>query len=275
MNFNKLYKGQITTYLILIICVIVAMVMLRQCSHKIPHQLDYIRAGGDTINVAIEISPLSLSMSGDSLNGFNYELLNLISNQYGIKFKMHAFIPINYALEGLKNNLFDIVIADIQSTSEFKQNFLLTESVYIDRQVLVQRKDSTSGNVAIKEHRQLASDTIWVVANSPVIGRITNLAQEMGCDTIYIMKDSVHSSEHLVILTAIGEIKQTVVNEKIAKSVLKEYPQLDINTKISFNQFQSWALNKNNVKLHNEFNIWLNEIKTTTQYQELITKYFN
>lgn len=274
MNKRKLYKGHITIYIVLILAVIVVMFMLRQCSTKVSPNSEYKRAGGDTINVAIEISPLSLSMAGDSLGGFNYELLKLISDKYGAKFKFHEFVPLNYALKGIDNNMFDVVVADIPATTILKESYLLTEPVYIDRQVLVQLNDPKTGLPAITEHRQLASDSIWVVAQSPFIDRIQNLAKEMGCDTIYIMQDAVYSSEQLIILTALGEIKQAVVNEKIAQMLAKDYPNIDINTKISFSQFQSWVVSKKNQALAEKLNKWIIEIKELPEYEILKSKYF-
>ena len=251
------------------------MFLLKKCSSPIDKNTHYERAGGDTINVAIEISPLSMSLSTDSIEGFYYDILNLISNKYNVNFKFHEFVPLSFAFKGLDNGNFDIVVADIPATSELKKKYLLTEPIYIDHQILVQRKDKTSGKGSITYYSQLASDSIWVVAGSPFIDRISNLSDEMGCDKIFIVESPDYSSEQLIILTALGEIKQAVVNANIAKSMIKDYPQLDINTKISFNQFQIWALDRNNNELCNKFNHWIREVKKLPEYDELCNKYLN
>lgn len=273
MNKLKLFKGRITIYIVLVLGVVALMYALQKCSSPIPHTNHYQRAGGDTINVAIEISPMSMSLSTDTIGGFYYDLLNLISKKNNVKFKYHEFVPLNFALSGLESRTFDIVVADVPATKELKEKYLITEPIYIDHQVLVQRKDTITGNVNITSHHQLASDSIWVIAGSPFVDRISNLTAELGCDTIFIFESVEYSSEQLIILTALGEVKQSVVNANIAKSMLKDYPQLDINTKISFNQFQVWLIKQNNHELCDKFNKWILEIKDTDEYKQLLAKY--
>ena len=53
----------------------------------------------------------------------------------------------------------------------------------------------------------------------------------------------------------------------------EDYPQLDINTKISFNQFQVWVLRKDNENLCSRFNNWINSIKETEEFKQLESKY--
>ena len=90
---------------------------------------------------------------------------------------------------------------------------------------------------------------------------------------VFIIESPEYSSEQLVILVALGEIKQAVVNAAVAKSIIKDYPQLDINTKISFNQFQVWALNRNNHELEEKINRWIIEVKKTEEYLKLVEIY--
>jgi membrane-bound lytic murein transglycosylase MltF len=139
--------------------------------------------------------------------------------------------------------------------------------------LLVQHINESTGKVYIEDYNQLASDTVWVVKNSPFIDRITNLTEELGCDTIYVMESEEYSSEQLVILTALGEIKRAVVNANVAKKMAKDYPQLDINTKISFNQFQVWVLKQDNQSLCNRINEWITEIKSSKEYELILQKY--
>ena len=273
MKQIKLLKGRITVCFALVLCVVALMYSLQKCSSSIPKNKYYQRAGGDTINVAIEISPMSMSLSTDTIGGFYYELLNLIAKRNNVKFKFHEFIQLNFALSGLQCGNFDVVVADIPATKELKEKYLLTEPIYIDYQVLVQSKDSVTGHVNITVHHQLASDSLWVVSGSPFVDRISNLTNELGCDTIYIIESGEYSSEQLIILTALGEIKQAVVNSNIAQNMISDYPHLDINTNISFNQFQVWVINLSNQDLCRRFNKWISEIKATPEYQELLIKY--
>ena len=56
-------KGSVSLYLLLLAAAIGVMVMLKECSVKtLPPRIDKT-ATGDTLNVAIEISPVGVTMS--------------------------------------------------------------------------------------------------------------------------------------------------------------------------------------------------------------------
>ena len=70
-------------------------------------------------------------------------------------------------------------------------------------------------------------------------------------------------------MTALGEIKQAVISEKVARAMVEEYPQVDVSTGISFNQFQSWVASNRRPELKDSLNKWIAEIKLTPEYTEL------
>lgn len=272
MQHLELYKGRFITYILLFLFVIVIMYMLKTCSYK-KNQTSNIPSSGDTIDVAIEYSPLSLYTYDDTLGGFNYDLIRKIATDHNLYLKFHPIVSLTDATSKLEKGLYDILIAEFPLTSEFNNKYLFTIPIYLDRQVLVQRIDSTTPNRLIKSQLDLAADSIWVVANSPITHRITNLAHEIG-DTIYIISDSTYAAEQLFIMTAIGDIKQAVINEKVAKKLAKKYPYIYISTDISFTQFQSWLINKNDSVLCDSLNSWIAIIKQTEYYKLLESKYF-
>ena len=92
MKKAKLYKGHLLLYIILVFSTLGAMIMVKNCTPKQHITNNYIRAEDDTINVAIEISPLSFSMATDTIGGFYYDLLRLISRKFDVKFKYHKFV---------------------------------------------------------------------------------------------------------------------------------------------------------------------------------------
>ena len=76
------------------------IVSIRQCSSPIPSNgYEFIRGGGDTINVAIDYSPMSLYRYGDSLAGFNYEMMKEMAALYGDNVKFYPIASINEALD--------------------------------------------------------------------------------------------------------------------------------------------------------------------------------
>lgn len=272
MRALKQHNHRALALVLLLALTIALMFMLKKCSYNRQSIGTDIPSSGDTLDVAIEYSPLSLYTYNDTLGGFNYDLMRLIATHNKLKIKFHPIVSLTEALVNLQNGNYDILLAELPMTTEYKDTYLFTEPVYLDRQVLVQLKDSITSQTRISTQLDLAGDTVWVVANSPFVYRISNLAREIG-DTIYVETDSVYSAEQLFILTATKEIKQAVINERIAKLMVQDYPQVDINTNISFTQFQSWLLNKNDSTLCDSLNIWLYRVKSSDSYKALESKY--
>jgi membrane-bound lytic murein transglycosylase F len=274
----KVKKGQPLVYIAILIFVIVLMVLLRHCSKvdnsvisKFGHQ-----SGGDTIDVAIEYSPLSCYSYADTLGGFNYDLLRLISAYSHRPVKFHPVVTLAKSLKGLEMGSYDLLAAQFPVTAANKKRYLFTDAVFIDRQVLVQRRDG-KGNVAVKSQLDLAGKTIYIVKGSPMGERIKSLSREIG-DTIHIAVDDQYGPEQLFMRVATGEIKYAVINERIAQSLSPRYPKVDISTGISFSQFQSWALRKDNKALCDSINAWKRAVKTrppySARYNDLLQRYF-
>ncbi|MBD5284791.1 MAG: transporter substrate-binding domain-containing protein [Bacteroides sp.] len=230
-------------------------------------------SGGDTIDVAIEYSPLSFYQYDDTLGGYNYDLLRLLARDHNLVFNYHPVTAVSKPLEKLENGDYDLLVADIPATTELKEQYTLLEPVLLDKQVLVQRKDP-KGNVKIKSQLDLAGDTLWIVAGSSIEKRINNLAKEIGSD-INIKHEDEYGAEQLFIMTALGEINNAVVNERVARELIDKYPNVDISTDISFTQFQSWLTSKANPALADSINKWLVDLKKTDEYQMLVEKYLS
>ena len=184
MKLPGLIKPKMWIYLSLLVGAIGAMIALKNCSHEVISSP--VTSSGDTLDVAIEYSPLSLYMYNDTLGGFNRDLLLLIEKYSHRPIKLHPIVNLQKSLGMLEEGNYDIVAAQLPSTKEFKDKYLFTDSIYIDRQILVQKLDSTK--VAVKSQLDIAGKTLHVVAGSPVISRIENLSRELG-DTINIIKE--------------------------------------------------------------------------------------
>ena len=271
MAHQKPKTGNLTLYIILLLIAVSIMLSLKTCSHKRSSN-EPMPSGGDTIDVAIEYSPLSLYTYDDTLGGLNYDIIRDIAHEHNLILKFHPVVSLTEAMGYLSSGVYDIVIAEVPMTSTYRESVLFTSPIYLDRQVLVQRKDSVTGKVSIESQLELAGDTIWAVANSPIALRIKNLSSEIG-DTIYVISDSVYSAEQLFIMTAVGEIKQSVMNETVAKTLSADYPSVDISTNISFTQFQPWVVNPENATLCDSLNSWIEAFKSTQKYTETLHKY--
>ena len=267
-------KGRPFILIALLAAIVVAMVMLSKCSHPIGDnkslQLQKSKSGGDTLDVAIEISPLAYRMSGDTIVGLDYEIMKGISLLANRPVKFHPFAPLKEALDGIRSGLYDVVISSLPSTESMKQKYKLTDHVYLDREILVQLADSKSH---VGSADQLANDTVWIAAGSPFVQRIKNLSDEIG-EPIHIVTPEGRTAEHLVMLVARGEIARAVVNEGLARRMKKEkYNNLDITTPVSFTQFQTWVVSEKNSWLPDSMNIWLKRFQDSDEYKAILDKY--
>lgn len=257
MRKLPLKKNQAWGLLAVLISVVVVMGLLRKCSHErfAPFATHFTPAGGDTLDVAIALVPSVFEVRGDSLGGDHYERLQALAEKHGFNVKYHPFVDLDQALNGLEAGQYDLVVAALPATAEYQQRFLMTNPIYLDKAVLVQRADTAT---LVTSQLQLAGDTVWVPGGSNYSLSISNLSHEIG-DTIYVLSDAQYSDEHLILLVAQGAVKQAVVNGKVAQRMAPDYPNIDISTPISFNLFHSWALNRADSTLRDSLNAWLAE----------------
>lgn len=263
-------------YLLLLALTTVAMFSLKRCykagNEAGAGQLESL-SEGDTIDVAIEYSPMSFYTYDDTLGGFNYDLLRMIADRHGLTLKFHPVVSLSQSLDMLDRGAYDILAAaDIPLTSEFRERYTFLEPVLLDRQVLVQRRDSTTGELPVKSQLDLAGDTVWIIEGSPVATRIQNLSHEIG-DTIYTRSESLYGSEQLFLLTATGGIRQAVISERVAQAMLPDYPDMDASTSISFTQFLSWIAGSRHPGLPDSLNAWIADMKSSPEYARLLKRY--
>lgn len=269
-NLRPKSRRMAGTLLILLMLAVGTMWMLKVCSRPHNHEIAVNPSGGDTIDVAIEYSPLTFYQYSDTIGGFDYDLLRVLAQQGGLSVKFHPFSSMQNALDGLKNGLFDIVVADAPTTGELREEYAVSEPAYLDRQVLVQRRDSSR---YVSSPLGLGGKSVWVPAGSPAVTRLRALASEIG-DSIAIHTDSIHGSEQLFILTATGEIERAVINDRIARSMASDYPDVDVSAAISFTQFQSWIMRRDDTSLSSRIDTLLVNYKNSPAYSELHLRYF-
>lgn len=267
-GLRSLFRGPRAGILLSLTLIAVGLIVsIRQCSSTVPaNGYEYVPGRGDTINVAIDYSPMSLYRFGDSLAGFNYEMMKEMAAMYGDKVKFYPIASVNDALDELKEGKYDVVISDLPVTASRRECFRFTEPVYLDKQVLISR-DTT-----VRSRLDLGGKEIWSLEGSPAAERLHNLAREIG-DTIIMRHDSIRSAEQLFMLTAIGKIPFAVINSAKAIHLAKDYPDVDVSTPVSFTQFQSWVVNKDNTALADTLDAQIRRFKQTPQYASLIDRY--
>lgn len=270
---SKTYR-RLPLIVVAVVLILIGIGVGRRCSQERQTVIAdrYTAPGGDTIKVAIEMSPLTYTFANDSADGFDYQILQNIGRQHGLDMVFYPVTNLEEAYTGLDDGLYDMVVANMPATARLRDYFALTDAIYLDRQVLLQRRNP-DGTVDINSQLDLRGDTVYLAPSSPVRSRLINLSHEMG-DTVFIATLPEYSSEHLAIMTANGQISRAVVSEAVARRIGADYPELDYSTPVSFNQFQVWALAPADTVLRDSLNVWLCAFRQTQAYDSLARRYF-
>jgi membrane-bound lytic murein transglycosylase MltF len=261
-------------YLLILSAVSVVMVMLYNSNRPAPPR-DYreIRAEG-ILRIVTEYDQSGYFVSGDTIEGFQYELSRAISELSGLEIQIFLEMSLSESFKGLAGRQYDIIARNIPATSEIKDDYLFTDPIVFNRQVLVQRTAEANHSVApIRNQLDLAGKTLYIPEHSPAIFRIVNLQHEIG-DTIHIIREHRYSSEQLIIMVANGDIDYAVCDLQTAVVAQKALPEIDLDTDISFTQLQAWAVRKESPVLRDSLNRWLGTIRDRGIYDEIYRRYY-
>ncbi len=233
---------------------------------------DEIKKSG-IIKAVAEYNAVSFYVDKDTIKGFDYELLNAFAKEKGLKAEIEPEISFKNRLEGLSSGKYDIMATGTATTSELKDSIFFTIPITIGKQVLIQRTDTAKGYY-IKKLLDMAGKIIYTAKGSPAVSRMRNLMNEIA-DTIYIKEMAEYGTEQLMAMVSGGDIDYAVCEGNTAHIYLHNFNNLDISTKVSFNQFYSWGVNRKSPELLDSLNSWLETYLKTKDYKELYRRYFN
>lgn len=272
-------KKLIMLYTCLLVVAIATMVMLWRIMKHSPEEIlprDYpeIKAEG-ILRMVTEYNQSGYYIAGDTIEGFQYELSQAIAQISGLEVQTHLVMSLAESFEMLANNKCDIIARNIPTTSEIKEDYLFTEPIVLNKQVLIQRTEKANDGIKpIRNQLDLAGKTLYIPKDSPAQLRLQNLGHEIG-DTIYVKEDDLYSGEQLAIMVAKKDIDYAVCDQQIARKSKELLPEIDIETDISFTQLQSWAVRKDSPILLDSLNSWLNRIKESGLYDKIYKKYYS
>ena len=272
MKFKKLY----ILFGILLFIALATMWILFPFRKSKPEQRDYsqIKKEG-VLRIVTEYNSSGYYVNGDTIEGFQYELSQAIAQLSGLEVEMHLDMNLTTSFEGLASGKYDIIARNIPASSDMKETYLFTDPVVLNRQVLVQRTaEANQGRKPIRNQLELAQRRLYIPKDSPAKLRIKNLSHEIG-DTIYVSEDELYSTEQLIIMVAKGEIDFAVCDLQLAKKAMQQFPEIDINTDISFTQLQSWAVRKDSPVLCDSINSWFKQIKESGDYKKIYKRYYS
>lgn len=261
---------QITAYAMLTAIAVFVMVIAQNCN-RLPASTQEGFSGGDTLDIAMLYGPGSFYLDEDSLTGINIEIARIFSDSTQVPVKIWPITEPADGMNRLESGAFDI-LASIPLDNYIKERFKVSESIFLDRLVLLQLKDSITGENKINSSRDLNGKEIHVASGSSALLRLRNLSDEIGGD-ITIIEEPELSDELLAVKVGAGDLPFAVVNEKIAKAISEKYPLLSYDSSVSFTQFQVWAFNPADSAAYLKFNNWFENFRNTDSYREIINQF--
>ena len=240
--------------------------------HQI-HDLPSILKSG-RLSVLTDSSSIGFSVKGDSVSGFQYEIVKAFADSMGLELVISEKNDMNACMEGLRSGDYDIIANFIPITTEWKKDALFTIPFFTSREVLVQRiENKTSRTKLIKKHEELADDTIYIPVNSPFKMRLNHLSNEIA-NPIHIIEIKNKSSEQMVRMVACGKIGLTICDEQFAQRLKLKYPNIDVSFPVSFEQQKAWAVHLKSPKLLAKLNEFLDDFIGSSAYWKIYRKYY-
>ncbi|MEM1002527.1 MAG: transporter substrate-binding domain-containing protein, partial [Bacteroidota bacterium] len=214
--------------------------------------------------------------------GFEYELLNRLADDLGLKLELVVSNDLDSQFEVLNRGNVDLIAHGMTITNQRKWEVDFTEYLYLTRQVLVQKKPDNYRKMSwsaiekslIKDPINLIGDTVSIRKNSSYYERLVSLSNEIG-DTIYInFLDSDITTDEIIDMVAEGKVKYTIADENLAKIKSAYRPILNVDVPISLNQRIAWVTRKKSKDFRKVLNDWITAQRKTTDYNVIYNKYF-
>jgi membrane-bound lytic murein transglycosylase F len=213
--------------------------------------------------------------------GYQYELLQNLTKYLNIDLELIIVKDIDKSIEMLNNGEIDLIAMGLTVTNSRARKLEFTEPILTTRQMLVQRKPEgyqkmrTADEIEshlLRNQMDLAGKTIYIQKGSIFAQRLITLADEIA-DTIYII-EAEKDVEELIAEVARGEIDYTVADKYIGLVNTRYYPNIDVNTPLSFPQKIAWATKKGQTALTDTINNWFAGFNKTLLSRLLYNKYF-
>lgn len=213
--------------------------------------------------------------------GYQFDLLQSLADYLGVKLEVIVSNNLEETFNYLQEGDCDLIAVNLTITKERNKFLDFTIPHSQTRQVLVQRKpdkwqrmskDEMEGNL-LRNQLDLGGKTVYVQKKSTFADRLNSLSDEIG-DSIHVVELPNYETEQLIRLVSEGEIDYTVCDEIVGKVNQTYFPNIDIETAISFPQNLAWAVRKGDNDLLESVNAWLEDFKKTARYANTYKKYF-
>lgn len=250
-------------------------------ANSVDRDLEEIKKDG-VLRALVVYSSTSYFLYKGQPMGFEYELLQLLADELGLKLELVISKDLDSEFEVLNRGDVDLIAHGMTVTNQRKWEVDFTEYLYLTRQVLVQKKPDKYWRMSwkklekslIKDPIELIGKTVSIRRNSAYYERILSISNEMGGDILIDTLDSKLSTGEIIHMVADGRIKYTIADENLAKINASDRPNLDISVPISFSQRIAWVTRKKSKNFRKAVNDWILANRKTEKYNVIYNKYF-
>lgn len=226
------------------------------------------------LRVTTNYNSVDYFMDGDSVRGFQYELIEVLCDSLGVQAEWIIENSLDKNRKDLTKGNVDLIARNIPVTTALRQQLAFSHPIIHTKQLLVQRKaEYNNGIQPLRNQLLLAKKTVYVPSNSPSLLRLKNLESEIA-DTIFIKEMPNYEAEQLIMMVAKGDIDFAVCDAQVARINATLLPEIDIQTAISFTQMQSWAMRPSSTELQAKVDSFLVYFLETKAYRDIYRKYY-
>ena len=229
---------------------------------------DHLREKG-VLTAVTNCGEINYNMYNGHPSGFEFELLKDFCDFYDLKLEIVVNDNMDSCFCLLDADEVDIVATGVGLNKRLKQKYFLTNPIFTQKSVLVQRmprgwgKMSTENEVEnqlLRSPLELSRKTVYVTKGLHTADVVEHLSEEIG-DTIYVVESDSLSPIDLIRMVNDSLIDYAVVDEYIAKMIAYNMNGLDTKLAVSIEQPIGWLVKRheNDSSLLNAINEWIDD----------------
>lgn len=193
--------------------------------------------------------------------GFDIDLLNAISKETGIEFKIKD-MAFDGLLPALQTKKVDLVIAGMTATPEREKTVLFSKSYFTAKQVIITKKNDNS----LKTFDDLAGKKVGVMlgfTGDSVVSEIKGAKVER-----------FNAAYAAIMALNQGKIDAVVLDSEPAKKYIANSKELMIADVPAEEEDYAIAVRKNDKELIEKINAAVDKLKANGEYDKILKKYF-
>jgi membrane-bound lytic murein transglycosylase F len=229
-----------------------------------------IKASGK-LTLLTENTTLSFFEFKGKRMGFEYEILDTFCKANHLKLEVKVLNKLSDFARLLRKGEGDVVAANLPIALRQEKYFQYSLPYYQTYQVLVQRKSDS----IISEPAYLAAKTVYIRKNSAYEKRLFALQDEIGAAIDIRYQNTSPLTEDLIEEVVNGRISYTLAQENQARVAKDMHPNLDIATRMSFEQRIAFALRPKSKVLKQKLDAFLQVYLASEAYTLLKKRYFD